>query len=201
VSRARAAAITISAVALTGVLAACGSDDAVSPSSPSSAAASAMPSMSGTMAGEHNEQDATFASDMIVHHRGAIEMAKLASSRAADPTVVTLAERIEAAQQPEITTMSAWLRSWGMAMPGDMAGMHDSMPGMTSQADLAKLQAARGPDFDDMFLAMMIKHHEGAVTMAQAEVSGGSNTEAKSLAQKVIEDQTAEIAEMRKMLG
>jgi uncharacterized protein (DUF305 family) len=159
-----------------------------------------MPSMSGAMAG-HNEQDASFASDMIVHHEGAIEMAKLASSRAADPTVVALASRIEAAQQPEITTMSAWLRAWGMEMPADMAGMHDTMPGMASQADLDKLEAARGPEFDDMFLTMMIEHHEGALTMARSEVSAGANPEAKSLAQKVIADQTAEITKLRGMLS
>lgn len=200
-NRTRAAAITVTAVALAGVLAACGSGDDAGTAAPPSSTASAMPSMSGAMSGDHNESDATFASDMIVHHRGAIEMAKLASSRAADPTVVTLAKRIEAAQQPEITTMSAWLRSWGMEMPSEMAGMHDSMPGMMSPADMDKLTAARGPEFDDMFLTMMIEHHEGALTMAQTEVSAGSNPEAKSLAQKVIQDQTAEIAEMRKMLG
>jgi uncharacterized protein (DUF305 family) len=198
VNRTRAAAV---ALAVTGLLAACGSGDDAGTTTPPSSAPPAMPSMSGTMSGDHNEQDATFAADMIVHHRGAIEMAKLASSRATDPAVVTLAGRIEAAQQPEITTMSAWLRSWGMEMPAEMAGMHDSMPGMASPADLAGLKAARGPAFDDMFLAMMIEHHEGAVTMARTEVSGGSNAEAKSLAQKVIQDQTAEIAEMRTMLG
>jgi uncharacterized protein (DUF305 family) len=200
VNRVRTAVTVVSALALTGILTACGSGDAGTAASPAPET-SAMPSMSGTMSGDHNEQDATFATAMIVHHRGAIEMAKLVSSRATDPTVVELAQEIEAAQQPEITTMTTWLKSWGMETPSEMAGMHGSMPGMTSQADLDTLKAARGPEFDDMFLTMMIKHHQGAITMAQEEISAGSNPEAKALAQKVVTDQAAEIAKMRGMLG
>src|SRR5688500_11878850 len=98
----------------------CGSDDAGAATSPA-AETSAMPSMSGTMSGDHNDQDATFASGMIVHRRGASEMAKRVSSRATDPAVVALAQEVEAAQQPEITTMTAWLQSWGMETPSEMA--------------------------------------------------------------------------------
>lgn len=200
-TRARAVTIAVSTVALAAVLAACGSDDDAG-TTPHSSGASSMPSMSGTMSGDHNEQDATFSHNMITHHREAIEMAKLAPSRAQNPEVRTLAARIEAAQQPEIDTMSGWLKSWGIAMPSDMAGMDmGSMPGKMSEADMAKLGAAKDAEFDKMFLTMMIAHHEGAITMARTEVSAGSNAEAKALAQKVIDDQTAEIAEMRKMLG
>jgi uncharacterized protein (DUF305 family) len=202
VNRTRAAAIAVSTVALAGVLAACGSDDDAGTTTSPSSGASSMPSMSGEMSGDHNEQDASFAQNMIMHHQEAIEMAKLAPSRAQDPEVTALAARIEAAQQPEIDTMSGWLESWGMAMPSDMAGMDmGSMPGKMSEADMTKLEAAKGAEFDEMFLTMMIAHHEGAVTMAQTQVSAGSDAEAKALAQKVIADQTAEIAEMRKLLG
>jgi uncharacterized protein (DUF305 family) len=67
-------------------------------------------------------------------------------------------------------------------------------------AQMDELTAATGAQFDKLFLTMMIDHHQGAITMAKAEQTGGKNPDAKALADKVIADQTAEIAEMQKML-
>lgn len=156
-----------------------------------------------------NLADIEFTQMMIVHHQGALEMAQLAVERAQAADVKELAERIEQAQQPEIETMKSWLRAWGaepLDAEGSMPGMdHGSMTdtgegGMASDPQMLQLQDAQGAEFDTLFLQLMIVHHQGAVAMAQTEVDGGESTEAVTLAQKVIVDQTAEIDLMQGML-
>ena len=157
-------------------------------------------------AGDHNEADVDFATEMIRHHRQAIEMADLAAGRASSQEVKGLATKVKGAQDPEIETMSGWLTSWGEEVPEDMSGMegHDmssGMPGMMSGEDMDKLEKASGAAFDTMFLAMMVEHHEGAVEMARTEKADGKYGPATKLADDVITAQTAEIEQMNKMLG
>ncbi len=162
---------------------------------------------------DFNDADVTFAQDMIPHHRQATEMAALAKTRTDTTAVLDLASAIQAAQGPEIDTMTGWLKSWGKDVPaeGDSMGGMDhssmsgddasSMPGMMSDDQLTELKAASGTAFDQMFLTMMLEHHEGAVEMAKTEQSDGKNADAKALAATIEKDQTAEIAQMRDLLG
>ncbi|MFF3203736.1 DUF305 domain-containing protein [Streptomyces sp. NPDC002962] len=204
------AALTAAAVTAALVLAACGNDSGGGDpgghsSVPSSTSADAA-------AGAHNAQDVSFAQGMILHHRQALEMAELAADRASSAGVKGLASRIEKAQGPEIRTLGGWLTSWGEDAPtssdsttGSMPGMDHSagsgMPGMMDGSDMDELGKASGTDFDTMFLTMMIDHHEGAVAMATTEKSKGVHGPATSLADDIITAQTAEIAEMNKLLG
>jgi len=155
---------------------------------------------------DFNEVDVAFAQGMIVHHQGAIEMAQLAEGRAENPQVLDLAGRIEAAQDPEIETMTGWLEDWGQPTSaeesGDMEGM--DMEGMDMggmDMDMSGLEAASGAEFDRMWLEMMTEHHRGAVDMAETEIADGENAEAVALAEKIVEDQTAEIEEMETLLA
>ncbi|UIX32283.1 DUF305 domain-containing protein [Streptomyces sp. GQFP] len=176
-----------------------GSDS--SPSAPAPAPASA-----SAEAGEHNDADVDFATEMIQHHRQAVEMAELAADRASSQEVKDLATKIKGEQDPEIKTMSGWLTSWGEEVPADMSGMegHDmssDMPGMMSSEDMDKLEKASSAEFDRMFLDMMVQHHEGAIEMAETEKADGKYGPATKLADAVITAQTAEIEQMNKMLG
>ncbi|MFE9646035.1 DUF305 domain-containing protein [Streptomyces sp. NPDC006365] len=199
--RRTALAVTAGAAAL--VLAACGGDDGGhdmgSMNSDSSPSASA-----SAKAGDHNDQDVSFAKEMIQHHRQAVDMAELADSRASSQEVKDLAAKIKGAQDPEIKTMSGWLTSWGEEVPEDMSDMgHDmssGMPGMMSTEDMDKLDKSSGAEFDKMFLEMMIKHHEGAVEMAGDQKADGKYGDAMKLGDAVITAQTAEIEQMNKML-
>ena len=74
-----------------------------------------------------NDEDVVFVKGMIPHHRGAVAMAQMADGRAQDPRVVDLAARIEAAQEPEIQTMTGWLEEWGEPLPEDTDGGSDAM--------------------------------------------------------------------------
>lgn len=165
----------------------------------------------GSAAGEHNEADVTFAQQMIPHHEQAVEMAQMAASRAESEEVKELAADIEAAQGPEIETMTGWLEDWDEELPGDdMAGMDhgggdmsgdDSMAGMMSPEDMGELEAASGLDFDQMFLTMMIEHHQGAIEMARTEQSDGEYADAIALAEEIESAQTEEIVVMEDLLG
>ncbi|MFE6826589.1 DUF305 domain-containing protein [Streptomyces sp. NPDC057690] len=208
------AALTAATVTAALVLAACGNDGTSNGSgSHTGGHSSASSSTSaGTTAGAHNAQDVSFAQGMIPHHQQALEMAELAADRASSAEVKGLASRIEEAQGPEIRTLGGWLTSWGEDVPtssdsttGSMPGMEHSagsgMPGMEDGSDMDELDKASGTDFDTMFLTMMIDHHEGAVAMATTEKSKGVYGPATSMADDIITAQTAEIAEMNKLLG
>jgi uncharacterized protein (DUF305 family) len=191
-------ALMLSGAALSGVLvlAACGSaavpgGTAQSPAGPSATATG------------FNQADVSFAQQMIPHHQQAVQMAELAASRASSPKVKGLAGTIETAQNPEVQTMTGWLRSWGQptAMPTDsMSGMDHAMPGMMSGQDMSQLQSTHGQDFDRMFLQMMITHHRGAVEAARTELAEGTSPDAKRLARSIVVTQAVEIAQMRTLL-
>lgn len=148
---------------------------------------------------DHNSADVSFARDMIPHHRQATEMAALVDDRTQNPDVLSLADRITAAQGPEIETMTGWLESWDEKVPGTMSGM-SSMPGMLSDSEMTSLADASGADFDRQFLTLMIQHHEGAIAMAATEESDGANPDAIDLATKIRADQTEEITAMMSLL-
>ncbi|KYH45930.1 DUF305 domain-containing protein [Branchiibius sp. NY16-3462-2] len=207
-NRKRLGAAALSLVGLT-VVAACGSSSSGHGGHDMSMMtnASSVPgsTMSGSQQASFNDADVQFATQMIPHHEQAVQMSRLAASRALSPEVKALADRIEKAQAPEIEQMSTWLRAWGKPVPSSMAG-HDmgpmtGMPGMMSTQEMSDLMAANGAGFDRMFLTMMIAHHEGAVQMARTELAEGANADAKKLAQQIVTSQTAEIATMKKMLG
>lgn len=155
----------------------------------------------------HNAADVSFVSGMVMHHEGAVDMAADVRSHGASEKVAALAKRIEKAQKPEIDLMQRWLATWGADTSAGMSEMHshhgsgtpDPM-GMMSGAQSAALAEARGEAFDRMFLQLMIAHHEGAVMMAKQEEEGGRNHDALHLAEHIVKDQTAEIAEMKRLL-
>ena len=151
-----------------------------------------------------NDADVTFATEMIPHHQQAVAMAELAADRAENPQVLRLAEEIEGAQEPEIQTLTQWLEDWGQETPsgsmdyGDMGhGGSEEMPGMMDEAQMEELRNADGAAFDQMFVQMMIEHHEGAIEMARDEQANGKNADAVALAKQIETDQEAEISKMR----
>jgi uncharacterized protein (DUF305 family) len=201
------AAVAGAALTVVLVLAGCGSNSGGHGSMPGMGNGASRRSGGGPAA--FNDADVAFAQMMIPHHRQAVDMATLADTRATDPQVKQLAAQIKAAQQPEIETMTGWLTRWGKpttapsGMPGmDMGGAgHGSVPGMMSDADMGRLTAASGKDFDRQFCTMMIAHHQGAIQMAKQEQTAGGNADANALAARIATGQQAEIDTMNKILG
>jgi len=152
---------------------------------------------------EFDEHDVTFATQMIPHHEQALELAALVPDRSTDPALRALADRIAAAQEPEIRQLRELLARWGVdagagTHPGH--GDHAHMPGMVDEATMARLREERGAAFEVLWLRSMIAHHEGAVAMAEAELADGTDPDARRLARQIIGAQRAEIDEMRAML-
>ncbi len=167
----------------------------------------------GTSSGPgHNEADVDFAGDMIQHHAQALEMVDLTMGRDLDPEVEQLTEQIRDAQAPEIERMADWLEEWDEPVPAtsrDHASEHGSghgalaedMPGMMSAEAMQRLEDATGDEFQDLWLEMMIEHHEGAVEMAETQVEEGRNRRAIALAKEIIGAQEREIATMQDLLA
>ncbi|ADB30623.1 protein of unknown function DUF305 [Kribbella flavida DSM 17836] len=166
-------------------------------------APSSTQSSSAPAAGDFNDADVTFATQMIPHHQQAVQMANMADYNASAPAVKKLAKAIRAAQGPEIKTLSAWLTSWGKPVPTPSHGDHSAheMPGMLSEDELSDLGNASGSTFDRLWAQQMIKHHQGAIGMAKAEQTGGRNAGAVDLARKIATDQAREIAALQRLLA
>lgn len=178
----------------------------------------------------YTKADIDFMTGMIHHHAQAIYISRWAVSHGADAAVQRLTARIINAQTDEITLMQTWLKdrlqpvptvdSTGtVTMPGTAAGGHDMhamhaghdmsgmggmmMPGMLSDADLKELDAARGADYDRLFLTFMIKHHRGAVTMVKElfkNDGAGQDETIFKFANDVEVDQSTEIKRMYTMM-
>lgn len=191
---------TVVSIATAAVLTACGSgNDAAAPSAEVSA---------------FNAADVSFAQEMIPHHLQAVTMATLAATRAEDPKVKALAAAILAGQKPEVETMESWLTTWNEPLMAGMPGMDYSemtpekmaatmpggMPGMATSSDLKRLAAASGARFDHLFLTLMLTHHQGALKLAAQERADGKFPAATSLAAKIATTQTAEVAQIKKLL-
>jgi uncharacterized protein (DUF305 family) len=157
--------------------------------------------------------DVNFMSGMIHHHAQAIVMSRWAASHGASPAVQRLADRIINAQQDEILTMQSWLRDRRQPVPDatatgmkmNMGGMEHEMlmPGMLTDAQMKQLDAARGAEFDRLFLTYMIQHHKGAVSMVKElfdSYGAGQDEIVFKFASDVNVDQTTEIARMEKLL-
>ena len=140
-----------------------------------------------------SSQDIMFAEMMIPHHEQAIAISDLALRNSSNPAVLALAEQISNAQAPEINQMKSW--------PGVDASTHmgNMMDGMLSEDEMSSLAAAKDEAFDRLFLEGMIKHHEGAIEMAEMVIDS-NNVEVSSLARAIIAAQAAEIAEMQALL-
>ena len=191
--------MTALALGLSLTVAGCGSEESSDPAT----------SLSAT---EHNDADVAFATEMIQHHAQALSMVDLTMGRKLDPEVLALSDDIRAAQAPEIETMTDWLTEWGEEIPEtvrdhanaghDMDEMdHGDMPGMMSADEMDALENASDAEFQDLWLEMMVEHHEGAVEMAEAEEADGRFKPAVELATDIQESQTAEIEKMQGLLS
>ena len=161
----------------------------------------------------YTEADIRFMTGMIGHHAQALVIAALVPGRGVSPSVRTLAARTINAQEDEIATMRQWLQDRGQPV----AELHTSgtgptvrgpgetmrMPGMLSPEQIQELDDARGSEFDRLFLAHMIQHHRGAVTMVNelfATDGAALDDAAFKIASDIQVDQTTEVARMERML-
>ena len=152
------------------------------------------------------EADVRFMQGMIGHHAQALEMTALVADRTPSPDLRKLAQRIELSQADEIAMMEDWLKARQQPLPDPHAHhAHDAalMPGMLTAAEMARLRAAKGAEFERLFLEFMIKHHDGALVMVKdlfASPGAGQDSDIFAFASDVEADQFMEIRRMAGML-
>lgn len=180
--------VNVTLVVTSLITAACGSSDEPSTAEPTASVGAAF-----------NDADIEFAQGMIPHHSQAVEMATIALEQSTNPAILDLATRIQGAQDPEIDQMRTWLTSWDEEeMSSDMEGMeHGSAEGMMDDTEMAALAATTDAEFDTLFVDMMIRHHQGAIAMANAVLIEGTDPGVRALAEAIIAAQEGEIAEMQ----
>lgn len=162
--------------------------------------------------------DIGFAQDMSVHHRQAALMASLVSARSNDPAIRPMAFDIESTQLEQIGRMQGWLSLWDASavpqgrhmtwMSGSMAGHGGhgaagvaTMPGMASQPELDELRRSTGPEFDAMFLQLMLRHHQGGVPMLRQAQQQAEVPQVRNLAKQMLTAQLMESEYMTQLLA
>ena len=160
---------------------------------------------------------------MILHHAQAVEMTALIPSHTQNKDLRALGARISSSQSDEIKFMKRWLAARGESVPNanstamkmempsmDMSGTDNShqamalMPGMLTPQQMEALRKAKGAEFDRLFLAGMIQHHNGALTMVRDlfdTAGAGQDAELFDFATDADNTQRAEIKIMDTMLG
>jgi len=151
----------------------------------------------------YTKADVEFMQGMIAHHAQAIVMSRMAEKNGANPSVLKLSMKIDQSQIPEILIMQKWLQRYGQFAPDTSSWHHMRMDGMLSDEELKTLDAAKGVDFDRLFLTGMIKHHAGALKMVDdlfKSPRAAQEVDVSVFANDVVTAQTGEIGIMRRLL-
>ena len=140
--------------------------------------------------------DIAWMSQMIEHHRGAVEMSQMCVKTCTDKDVKAAAKKIIDAQDKEIKLMTTWLKSWYNAKvdPKQMALMKADMKPMmdVSMSGMSPMEGMAMP-IDRSFLEGMIPHHQHAVAMGKDAAKRALRPELRKFAQNVVSDQSKEI--------
>jgi uncharacterized protein (DUF305 family) len=149
---------------------------------------------------KHTAADVDFMQGMIQHHKQALVMTGYVAERSVGRDIPLLSKRLELSQKNEIEFMEKWLKDRGK---GKSSHGHELMPGMLTDAQLARLEASKGRRFNRRFLRGMIRHHQGALTMAERlyKDNGGVEPEIDRFVRHVEADQGIEIGRMRALLA
>jgi uncharacterized protein (DUF305 family) len=153
----------------------------------------------------HTEADTKFMQGMIGHHAQAVDMVALIADRTNNEDLKRMGLRIQVSQEDEMNMMRTWLQVRGEKIPGPHSHHEPGgfMPGMLTNEEMAQLAAAKGVEFDRLFLLGMIKHHGGALTMVEElfkTPGAGQDGDIFAFASDVEADQRMEIERMGMML-
>jgi uncharacterized protein (DUF305 family) len=153
----------------------------------------------------HTPADVKFMQGMIGHHAQAVEMVALIADRTASEDLKRLGLRIQVSQEDEMNMMRKWLEVRGEKIPGPHSHHEPGgfMPGMLTNEEMSQLAAAKGVEFDRLFLQGMIKHHGGALTMVDElfkTPGAGQEGDIFAFASDVDSDQRMEMERMYMML-
>ena len=148
-----------------------------------------------------NSEDVTFASELIPHHRQALQLVRMVEQRDVDPGLKSLAAQIRVTQAVELESMMSWLEDWGVPEPSGDPSVGTGQSGTVSAADLAALEPMSGEAFETQWLRLMIRQHKDAIAIAKVENQRGQYPYAVALANTVMVGQASQVRDMELMLG
>ncbi|WP_034407879.1 DUF305 domain-containing protein [Deinococcus murrayi] len=163
------------------------------------ALALALTSRSGTPA--EGSPEVRFVREMTQHHAQAVDMATRLRERTQDRTLRSLTLDILLSQQEQIGQMRGWLTLWGLPWGGQgMSAEHARRMGMATPQELNALDTLPLRDAEAHFLRLMIRHHQGALSMVEPALGSGIRPEVRTLARQIQATQGGEIRLMEDLL-
>lgn len=175
--------------------------------------------------GRVGRAEVRYMEGMMDHHQMAVDMANDCLTKASSESLKTMCQAIIDAQTAEIAQLQEWLLNWyniqyepmpmmnmmemmdGMGMGdmdhGGMEGMPHTDPPMM-MGMMAGLNRLEGVEYDVAWAESMIDHHDDAIHMSERLLArvpeGEGHADLLGMAQQIIDDQTAEIAELENIL-
>jgi uncharacterized protein (DUF305 family) len=153
---------------------------------------------------EFNDTDVMFLQMLAYHQKQGLEMTGVATARATDPTLRTLAQAVQATEKDELSMMQSWLIQWGKPTEvGTDRSLHADHGGLpaTGPAEIKALRTVEAGQFDRAFLNLFLAHQHNAIEMAHLETTNGSNAAAKAFAGRVRDSRQAEVQQMLKLMN
>lgn len=147
-----------------------------------------------------NAEDTAFGTDLLPLQKQAIQLAGLAPARSSDADLVTLAKTIATGQQGETDTVKVLLVQWNDGA-GPPAAPSAAAPGALDAATLTRLESLQGREFDTLWLQSMLGLHRAVIDLTRAEIAGGHNVDAQTLAKSILATRQAQVEQMQRMVG
>ncbi len=159
----------------------------------------------GAPMGEFSDEqpfDLQFIDQMTMHHQGALMSTEMMIADSDRPELRDLAAAIETSQTAQIEQMQTWRSEWYGDLPSSAGGMDSAqMEQMMSGEAMSGMPDMMGEAGEDMYLQMMIVHHQMGVDMAETAVARSERPEIRQLAQDIADEQSAQILLMREYLA
>lgn len=138
------------------------------------------------------DPDHDFAMMLKMHHQSAVKMADMEIKQGKNEQVKALAKKIKASNQKELSELAQFMSSHKPQSSSSKLGqkgmeiMHSGNHSMNGNVD-------------HDFASMMAQHHQQGVEMAKAFLKEGKTEKMKMMANNVINQQTKEITELKKL--
>ena len=154
-----------------------------------------------------DEFDLRFIDAVVLHHEGAIAMAKQVIQLSQRNDLKQLAQTIITTQQSEIDQAKQWRQSW-YPDADTVPMMYDSVSGETSAMSTEMQDAMRtegtiditSADLDQQFLKVMIPHHKMALKMAKQVREKSDRPELNEFAHSMLKAQRQNVKQMKQWL-
>jgi uncharacterized protein (DUF305 family) len=147
-----------------------------------------------------NSADRAFAYGMLAQRPQIDQLVQLARTNSGNPSMVAMADTLAVSEQQQSETINALLVQWTDGEEGGQ-GPPPAGPTLFDRGAVERLGSLQGPEFDKLWLQVMLNHHQAVMTMASSEIKEGEDINARTLAQAIITTRQEEIVHMQQLMG